>query len=147
MKNPSRADKAVACFREGFACSQAVLSSFAGDFGLDKDMALKLASGFGGGMGRMAQTCGAVTGAYMVIGMKHGATTAQDKAAKEHTYLVIREFNERFKARNQSLICKDLLNCDISTPAGFEEAKQKGLLTTICPKMVRDAVEVLEEML
>ena len=85
MKNIGHADKAVACFKEGFNCSQAVLSSFDDDFGLDKDMALKLAAGFGGGMGRMAQTCGAVTGAYMVIGLKHGAITGQDKAAKEHT--------------------------------------------------------------
>ena len=144
MNNSNRSDKAVSIFKEGINCSQAVLSSFADDFGLDKDMALKLAAGFGGGMGRMAQTCGAVTGAYMVIGLKHGAVTAQDRAAKEHTYQVVRDFNDRFKARNKSLICKELLNCDISTPEGFEEAKQKGLLTTVCPKMVRDAVEILE---
>jgi len=147
MNNSNRSDKAVSIFKEGINCSQAVLSSFADDFGLDKDMALKLAAGFGGGMGRMAQTCGAVTGAYMVIGLKHGAVTAQDRAAKEHTYQVVRDFNDRFKARNKSLICKELLNCDISTPEGFEEAKQKGLLTTVCPKMVRDAVEILEEMM
>ena len=144
---PSHAEKAVACFKEGFACSQAVLCSFAEDFGLDKDMALKLASGFGGGMGRMAQTCGAVTGAYMVIGLKHGATSGQDRTAKEHAYQVVREFNDRFKDRNPSLICKELLKCDISTPAGLQEAKQNGLLTTTCPKLVRDAAEIIEEML
>ena len=147
MNNSNRSDKAVSIFKEGINCSQSVLSCFAADLGLDKDMALKLAAGFGGGMGRMAQTCGAVTGAYMVIGLKHGAITGQDKAAKEHTYQVVRDFNDRFKARNQSLTCKELLKCDISTPVGFDEAKQKGLLTTICPKMVRDAVEILEEML
>jgi len=72
----------------------------------------------------------------MVIGLKHGAITAQDKAAKEHTHQVVRDFNGRFKARNQSLVCKELLDCDISTAAGFEEAKQKGLLTSLCPKFV-----------
>jgi C_GCAxxG_C_C family probable redox protein len=143
----SRSDKAVSIFKEGFNCSQAVVSSFAEDFGVDKNAALKIAAGFGGGMGRMAQTCGAVTGAYMVIGLKHGAITGQDKAAKEHTYQVVRDFNDKFKALNQSLTCKELLKCDISTPEGLDEAKQKGLLTTTCPKMVRDAVEILEEMM
>ena len=146
-KSSTHVDKALTSFKEGFACSQAVLLSFADDFGLDKNTALKLAAGFGGGMGRMGLTCGAVTGAYMVIGLKNGATTAQNKAAKEQTYQMVREFNDRFKARNHSLVCKELLKCDISLPAGFEEAKHKGLLNTTCPKLVRDAVEILEEML
>jgi len=147
MKNTDRADNAVACFKEGFACSQAVLSSFTDDFGLDKNVALKLASGFGGGMGRTGHRCGAVTGAYMVLGLKHGAISAQDKPSKEHTYQLIREFNERFAARNKTITCRKLLNCDISTPDGLEEAKQKGLFTTLCPQLVRDAVEILEEIL
>lgn len=147
MNNSSRGEKAEACFKEGFACSQAVLFSFAEELGLDKKLALKVAAGFGGGMGRMAQICGAVTGAYMVLGLKYGAVDGQDKASKENTYQSVREFNVRFKARNQSLICKELLNCDISTVAGLEEAKQKNLLATTCPKLVRDAVEILEEMI
>lgn len=146
QSGPSRADKAVACFKEGLACSQAVLSCYADDFGLDKDLALKLAAGFGGGMGRTGHRCGAVTGAYMVIGLKYGATTAQDKASKEHTHQMVREFNEKFTALHQTVTCRKLLNCDISTPEGFEEAKQKCLLTTICPKLVKDAVEILEKM-
>ena len=145
--NAARVEKAVSYFKEGFACSQAVLSSFADEFGLDRNMALKVAAGFGGGMGRTAQTCGAVTGAYMVIGLSHGATAASDREAKEKTYRLVREFNEAFKARNGCLLCKELLGCDISTPSGFEEAKQKDLLKTICPKVVGDAVEILGEML
>ena len=147
MKTSNRAEEAVSCFKEGFSCSQAVLSSFAEGFGLDCSTALKVAAGFGGGMGRMALTCGAVTGAYMVIGLKYGATTAQDRQAKEKTYQLVRLFNEKFKSRNESVICKDLLGCDIGTPAGFEEAKQRNLLTTVCPKLVRDASEILEEIL
>ena len=144
MKNIGHADKAVACFKEGFNCSQAVLSSFAEDFGVDKNMALKMAAGFGGGMGRTGHRCGAVTGAYMVLGLKYGAITGHDKAAKELTYHKVREFNEKFTLLNKTVTCKKLLNCDISTPEGFEEAKQKGLLTTLCPKFVKDAVEILE---
>ena len=83
----------------------------------------------------------------MVLGLKYGATTGQDKAAKELSYQKVREFNEKFTALNKTVTCKKLLNCDISTPEGFEEAKQKGLLTTLCPKFVKDAVEILEGMM
>lgn len=147
MNKSGHVDQALASFKEGLNCSQAVLSSFAGDFGLDKDMALKLGTGFGAGMGRTGHRCGAVTGAYMVIGLKYGATTGQDRTAKELTYQKVREFNDQFEGRNKTVTCRKLLKCDISTPEGFEEAKQKGLFTTICPKMVRDAVEILEEMM
>ena len=75
----SRVEQAVSCFQGGFNCSQAVLSTYAQDFGLDREAALKLAAGFGGGMGRMAGTCGAVTGAFMVLGLKHGPTEAGDQ--------------------------------------------------------------------
>ena len=147
MTQTDRVEKAVSCFKEGFACSQSVLSVFADEFGMDHNMALKVAAGFGGGMGRTAQTCGAVTGAYMVIGLKHGAVAAHDREAKEKTYRLVREFNEAFKSRNRCLLCKELLGCDISTPAGFDEARQKHLLATICPKMVQDAVEILGKIL
>lgn len=141
------ADAAATCFSQGFSCSQAVLSAFASDLGLDPAAALKVSAGFGGGMGRMGWTCGAVTGAYMAIGLKHGATSGQDRAAKENTYRLVREFNRRFEARNKVLTCRDLLGCDISTAEGFEEMKQRGLHQTVCAKAVRDAAEILDELL
>lgn len=143
----TRAEHAAAFFESGFNCSQAVLMAFAKEFGLDAVTAAKIASGFGGGMGRMAGICGAVTGAYMVLGLKHGAASAHDKAAKENGYRLVREFAARFQARNGSATCLDLLGCDISTAPGLEEAKTKGVFVTVCPKMVRDAVEILEEII
>ncbi len=139
-------EKAVALFESGFNCSQAVLMAFAGESGMDSAKAAKLASGFGGGMGRMAHTCGAVTGAYLVIGLKHGATDANDKVAKENTYRLVREFAARFQALHPSDACRDLLGCDISTMAGLEEAKDKGLFGSVCPRLVREAAEILEDM-
>jgi len=146
MTDSDRAEKAVACFKEGFSCSQAVLSAFADEFGLDRDLALKVSAGFGAGMGRMAQTCGAVTGAIMVLGLRHGATVGQDRKAKENTYTVVREFVKRFTLLNGSAVCKDLLGCDISTPEGFQRAREKDLMGTRCTKFVRDAVEILEQL-
>ncbi len=141
----NHADTAAAFFSQGLSCSQAVFSAYAAEYGLDGEIASKIASGFGGGMGRMGQTCGAVTGAYMVIGLKYGAATG-DREAKEKTSRAIREFTDGFKARNGSAVCRDLLGCDISTTEGFEEMKRKGLHGTVCVKAVRDACEILDEM-
>ena len=90
------ADTAAAVFSQGFACSQAVVVAYASETGLDRDTALKVSAGFGGGMGRMGHTCGAVTGAYMVIGLKFGAVSGQDQDAKLRTYRLVREFMDGF---------------------------------------------------
>lgn len=143
----NRVEAAVAQFAKGYSCSQAVLSAHSADFGLDPDTALRLAAAFGGGMGRTAQTCGAVTGALMVIGLKYGSTEADDREAKERTYARVRDFLTRFQKRNGSAVCRELLDCDISTPEGLDFARQHDLITTLCPHFVRSAAEILEEML
>lgn len=142
----NRLETALSRFDEGFNCCQAVFSAYARQFELDDETALRIASGFGGGMGRMAETCGAVTGAMMVLGLRFEATSPE-REAKERIYAKIREFADCFKARNGSLACRDLLGCDISTPAGFQTARERNILSTTCPKLVRDAAEILEEML
>jgi C_GCAxxG_C_C family probable redox protein len=143
----SKVEEAVACFKEGFVCSQAVLSVYGEQFGLDRDAALKIADGFGGGMARMGETCGAVTGAFMVIGLKHGRATVEDAQAHETTYRLVNEFVRRFQSRNRSIVCRELLGCDISTPDGLRSARQQNLFTKVCPGYVRDAAEIIEEIL
>ena len=144
----SIADTATACFDEGFNCSQAVFSAFAPQLGLDRVTALKVAGPFGGGIGRMGETCGAVTGALMVIGLKYGQTISEDKASKDKSYELVKQFAERFKDRNHGcLICRELLGADISTPEGMQKIKEKQAFTTMCPKFVRDAAEIVEELL
>ncbi|MBA7478753.1 hypothetical protein ES707_14181 [subsurface metagenome] len=143
----AKSEQAVRKFGKGFNCSQAVLSVYAEEFGLCRETALKIACGFGGGMGRMALTCGAVTGAFMVIGLKYGNVDANEKVIKEKTYGLVREFARRFEKRNGSSICRELLGCDISEPEGLKSAKENDLFTSVCPGLVQDAVEILEEML
>ena len=111
----TRIEEAVAYFKEGLSCSQAIMAAYGPTVGLDRDTAIKIASGFGGGMGRMAETCGVVTGAFMVLGLKHGAATA-DREAKEAIYALVREFAARFKAIHGSIVCRDLLGCDSRRP-------------------------------
>jgi len=98
-------------------------------------------------MGRLGEVCGAVTGALIVIGLKHGHTEAKDKETKERNYVLVRDFAGRFRSCNGSLLCRELLGCDLTTAEGMEEAKQKGLFTERCPRFVRNAAEILEDVL
>lgn len=143
----SRVEKAVACFKEGFHCSQAVFSTYSAQFGLDRETALKVSEAFGGGMARMGETCGAVTGAFMVIGLKHSSAKAGDKEAVQKVNDLVREFVDEFKSRNGTIICKKLLECDISTPEGMKTFQEKKLRSTLCPKFIQDAAEILEQIL
>ena len=143
----SRVESAVSYFKEGLICSQAVLLTYGTRLGLNHETALKIADGFGGGMGRMGETCGAITGAFMVIGLKHGRTAVEDTQSHEKTCSLINEFVRTFKSRYGSIICRELLGCDISTPDGLNSAREKKLFTTICPKYVRDAAEIIEQIL
>ena len=114
---------------------------------MDREMALKIAGGFGGGMGRMAGICGAVTGAFMVIGLVHSMTKKGDLQQKELSYVQIRKFAEKFGQRNRTLVCRELMGVDVSTPEGFAASKERNIARTVCPKFVRDAAEILEELL
>lgn len=124
-----------------------MLSSFGEELGLDRERALRIAGAFGGGMARMGDQCGAVTGACMAIGLKYGKTKAEDEGARDKTYELVGEFVARFKDRNGSIICKELLGHDLSNPQEGEAAKQKGLFDTLCRKLVNDAAEILEKIL
>ncbi|MHA2326371.1 MAG: C-GCAxxG-C-C family protein, partial [Promethearchaeota archaeon] len=122
-----KVDQAVSCYMEDFTCGQAILSTYGTHFGLNRDIALKLATAFGGGIARLGETCGAVNGALMVIGLKHGRSEIKDLESKEKTYRLAREFIKRFSNRNGSIVCKDLLNCDINTTEGRKYALKNNL--------------------
>jgi C_GCAxxG_C_C family probable redox protein len=143
----THAEHAVEVFRQGFNCSQAIFSAFAPSLGLDAETALKVASGFGGGLGMMGETCGAVTGAFMALGLKFGHVAAQDKDAKQKTYALVQEFAKRFEARNGAIVCRKLLGFDLGTPEGMKLAVERDVHHTVCSKFVRDAAQPLEEML
>jgi len=143
----SNVDNVVSCFKEGFNCAQALISTYGPQLGLSEDAARKISAPFGAGMGCMAEVCGAVTGAFMVIGLKAGNTEASDKNKKRETTGLVKEFCQQFRSRNESVICRDLLDCDISTPEGMKVAQKEKLFTSKCPKFVRDAAEIVEEIL
>ena len=144
--NTSRIDAAARHFREGFSCSQSVLAAFAPELGLDADAALRVSAAFGGGMGRLGHTCGAVTGALMVLGLRYGATVA-DPAAKELTYAKARDFVAKFEARHGATDCADLLGLNIDTPEGQAAAREANLFKTTCPGLVASAAEIVGQMI
>jgi C_GCAxxG_C_C family probable redox protein len=137
--------KTLACFKEGFNCTQAMLSTYGTQFGLDRENAVKIARAFGSGMG-MGETCGAVTGALMVIGLKH-ARLKSSLFSKDRTEDIAREFVARFKARNGTTVCRELLGCDVSSFEGLKAAKKEKHFKKRCPKFVQDAAEILEDIL
>jgi len=124
-------------------CAQSVLLSYASEINLDEMTALKISAGFGGGMA-MAETCGAVTGAYMVLGMKAQSEGKTIQDIKDETKAAVKKFNELFLAKHGSLKCKKLLGFNISTPEGSVVANEKNLFITICPELVGSAAEILE---
>lgn len=142
-----KSDCAVACFQNGYNCSQAVFSTYCEQLGLDRTDALKVAGGFGGGMGHIGETCGAVTGAIMLIGLKHGKVNKDDSAARETTYNLVQEYEKRFKALNGSVECTELLGYDLSTSEGFIAARDSNVWNTVCAKLVKDSAAIIEELL
>jgi len=132
-------EEAVKLFEGGYVCSQAVFASFSEDFNLPKEQALKIGACFGSGM-RRAEVCGACTGALMAMGLKYG----DDKAK---SYKACEKFLDEFEKENGSIICRDLLECDISTPDGVKHAVENNLFKEFCPKMVESAAEIAYSIL
>ena len=130
-----------------FTCSAAVFSAFSGELGLDPDTAKKIGCGFGAGISKTGNICGAVSGAVMVIGLKYGKTEAGDEAATEKTRALVRQFIGVFTEKNGSVNCTALLGYDLSDPEEYVAARESGLFLTKCPTLVRDAADILEKIL
>ncbi len=139
-------EKALQYFSDKFHCSQAVLAAFAPDLGLTEEQALKLGACFGSGM-RKGEVCGACTGALMVLGLMYGQFDKDDIESRMRANKVNDEMMNGFAEKSGSYICNELLGCDISTEEARIAAREKGLFTDFCPKMVANAVDVLEEII
>ena len=135
-----KSDKAVELFKTGACCSQAVFCAFAEDFGMDADTAMKVSAGLGGGVGRMREVCGAVTGATLALGMKYGP----DKAA---VYPHVQELCARFKAECGSIVCRELLDGTGASQGGAPEARTEAYYRKRpCAEMVRLAAELAAQV-
>jgi C_GCAxxG_C_C family probable redox protein len=140
----SQVEKAVALF-ETFNCAQSVFAACGACEGMSEAACLVVAGPFGGGMGRMGETCGAVTGALMALGVRHGQGMATDPAsARGPLYDRVAAFAAAFRERHGSLNCKELTGCDMRTPEGQAKFKAGDLHHTLCQGLVASAVELVE---
>ena len=143
----TKSDEVLAAFMSGFTCSSAVFSTFSEEMGLDPGTARKIACGFGAGVSKTGNICGAVSGAVLVIGLKYGKMKKGDDAATGETRALVREFIREFTAHHGSVNCTQLLGYNLSDPAEYEQARESKLFITKCPELVRDAVSILEKIL
>lgn len=143
----NKKEKAIAAFKSGYNCAQSVVVAFAEDLNFDKNAALSTAVGFGGGMGRLQETCGAVTGAFMVLGLYNGAKYTDNITLKNDTYSMVQQFDAKFKLIHQTTNCKALLQCDLRSEDGHAFAVENKLFEKICEKCIANAVDILEELI
>lgn len=143
----TRSEKAISNFSKGYNCSQSVFTTFSDVLGMNEDISRSVASGFGGGFGRLQETCGAVTGAIMVIGCKFSKGNQWSLELKEIIYKKTREFVEKFKQRNDTIKCLDLIGVNLNTEEGNRIAKEKNLFSVKCERYIKDACEILEEII
>lgn len=144
-----RVEKAVALFKEGYNCSQSVVTAFADLYGFTNEQALRMSASFGGGIGRMRQTCGAACGLFMLAGLETGCTEGKDREGKENNYKVVQALAEEFRKRNGSLICAELLGLSKTapTPATPEARSTEYYKKRPCVKMVEEAARIWCEYL
>ena len=130
-------------FTEGIDCAQVVLRYFADDLGVDKNLLTKIASPFTGGMYK-GMTCGAVTGAYMVLGIKYGHPKPNEGEKKVELIKKMFEFDTKFKEKQSTIICEEILGDNIAE--NLEKIEQENTMQKKCPQAVNDAIDILEDM-
>lgn len=139
-------EKAIRTFRSGLNCAQAVVTAYAEEMKFDNNMALSVSVGFGGGMGRLQETCGAVTGSFMVLGIFNCKKLTDNNDRKEATYSMIQKFSQEFKLINGTTDCLELLKCDLKTEEGNRYAKENNLFGTVCEKCISDSVRIINKL-
>ena len=144
----TKGDMAYESFLKGYNCTQAVTVAFAEELGLDADTAAQLSCGFGGGMGRMREVCGTFSGIVMVLSWLYGYSDPKDVTAKKELYEKIRELAGRFKAKNGSIICRELLGLEKAEESAAPEPRTPEYYKKRpCPELCRCAADLLEEFI
>ena len=144
--NGAHGEKAKQLFMEGYNCSQAVLGAFCEECGMDFETAMKLSSSFGGGMGRLREVCGAVSGMFMVAGLIYGYDDPNGQEEKKQHYERIQELAKAFQEENGSIICRELLGLTEKKSEPMPEQRtEKYYKKRPCPEMVKMAAEIMEQ--
>ena len=144
----NHAELARELFMQGYNCAQAVVCAFCDVTGLEIDAAARMASSFGGGLGRLREVCGTVSGAALVLGIVKGYADPEDYAAKKAHYALVQDFARRFREANGNIVCRELLKGIGATEGGAPEARTEAYYKKRpCPNLAYCAAEILDEML
>jgi C_GCAxxG_C_C family probable redox protein len=138
--------RAKSLFLSGYNCAQSVLLSFAPDLHYSEELAQKLAAGFGGGMGKTQHTCGAVTGAVMVLGLINGERVNNNEELKAGSYKSVKQMMDEFSAIYGTTQCSELIGCDLNTPEGSAKFQDEKIMENVCAGCVKKAVEIVESI-
>lgn len=143
-----RQERAKEYFMKGYNCAQSVFTAFADIYGMDEETALKISCSFGAGMGRMREVCGAVSGMFLVAGLECGNTDPENQTQKTENYETVRMLADRFKEKNKTIICRELLGIRAAEKsAAPSERTEEYYKTRPCVRTVMDAAGILEEYL
>lgn len=144
-----RIKRAIELFKSGYNCSQSVVGAFADMYGFTEEQAFRMSASFGGGIGRMRETCGAACGLFLLAGLETGATDGADKAGKAANYALVQELAAEFKKRNGSINCGELLGLKKKEPVSSvpEERTEQYYAKRPCSKMVEEAARIWVEYL
>jgi len=140
-------ETAIYSFNSGYNCAQSVLSAYANFLDFDINQLINISSGFGAGMGRLQETCGAVTGAFMVIGLSNGKKNQDNASLKQESMMLIQTFTEEFKKKNGTINCKALINCDLNTDEGQKYFEEKNIMETVCSKCISDSIGIVNKLI
>lgn len=143
----SRMMKAIDSFNSCLNCAQSVLSVYAKELDFDTEMALRISCGFGAGMGQLQETCGAVTGSFMVLGLHNSKIYSENDDRKEGTKINIQNFNEGFQTIHGTLKCRELLNCDLKSTQGQKYFKENNLKKHVCEKCISDSIQLIDQII
>jgi C_GCAxxG_C_C family probable redox protein len=143
----THSETALTSFRSGLNCAQSVISAFMKDLNVDARTALSITCGFGGGMGRLQKTCGAVTGAFMVLSIHHCMADHDQEIQKDKAYAAIRAFHSAFLALHGTSDCSALIHYDLQTPEGQQKMRDDNIYEKVCARCIADAVTILDSLL
>ncbi len=143
----NKIEKGRDTFMGGFNCSQSVLMAFSDRFGVERKTALMISSGFGAGFGREQETCGAVSGGIMVIGLKYGQYDPGDTESKEKIYSLVRNFLKSFREINGTTLCSELTGCDLTSEPGRKKYYEGNIKENVCLKCIGDAIRLAEKII
>jgi C_GCAxxG_C_C family probable redox protein len=143
----SRIEKALAQFATGCNCCQSITTAFGPDYNLGSQKALKIGAAFGGGISRRGDTCGAVSGALMIIGLVFRNDNPEDSDNKERVYEIGQKFLDQFMEIHGTVMCRDLIGIDLNDELDLEKASEAGIFENKCPNFVKTAAQLLEDIL